>query len=131
MRGTTYYLLELPITESDSHEDLGNWVQKLSIAVMTLWRHQLISTEAALTANIPGFTYGEFLLSCTAEEVIKLQPRAYVKPQNKTDKSDVVLLNDANNNFSQDQNSSNISDSSNPAHHSDRKTGEELDNEPE
>ena len=51
--------------------------------------------------------------------------------KNKTGTADVVLLNDANNNFSHDQNASNISESSTTAHHSDMDTGKELDYEPE
>ena len=65
---------------------------------MTLWRQEMISTEVVLTANIPSFTYGNCLLSCTAEEVINMQPRA--KHKNKTDTDDVVLLNDSKNNSS-------------------------------
>ena len=109
--------LELPIRETQSHEDLRNWIQNLSVAVITLWSQEIISAEVVLTAKIPSFTYGDCLLSSTVDEVIKMQPRAMVMPKNKTDTADAVLLNDVNNNFSQDQHASNISESSTTAHH--------------
>ena len=93
----------------------------------------MISFEAALTANVPGFMYGECLLSCTAEKVAKMQPKAYATTQNKTDTLYVVHLNAANNNLSQDQNASTISDTSITAYPSqdDMETAEELDYKPE
>ena len=47
---------EPPIKETASHEELGRWIHKLSTAMMTLWTKQFISFEAALAANVPGFT---------------------------------------------------------------------------
>ena len=67
--------LEFPIRESKSHEDLRNLIQTLSVAVMTLWSQELISTEVALIPNIPSFPYGD----------------CHIKPKNKTDTADVVL----------------------------------------
>ena len=57
-----------------------------------------------------------------------MQPRAIVKPKNKTVTADMVVLNDANDNFSQDQNASNISESSTTVTWT---PGEELNYEPE
>ena len=71
---------------------------------MTLWSQDIISADVALTAKIPVFPYGECLLKCTADQVIIMQPMAIVKPMNNTDTADVEILNDANNNISQDQN---------------------------
>ena len=92
-------------------------------AVMTLCSQQLISFEAALNVNVPGFTYGELLLGCTVKELAKKQPRAYVTPQNETDTLPVAHLKDANNNPGKVTNASQPTPS--------RKTQSRLDYKPE
>ena len=105
-----------PIRDTQSHEEVKNWIQKLSVAVMTLWSQDIISADVALTAKIPIFTYCECLLQFTAEQVTMMQTMAMVKPRNY-DTDDVENVNDANNNNSQDHNASFVSESSDTAHH--------------
>ena len=51
-------------------------------SVMTLWSQDAISTDVALTAKIPIFTYGKCLLKCIAEHVLIMQPMTILKPRN-------------------------------------------------
>ena len=79
---------------------------------MTLWSNNAVSTDVALTAKIPVFTYGEW----SHEHILMIQPLAMMMPLNlEVEDGEVVEVNAANNN-SHDPKPFSVSESTISAH---------------
>ena len=90
---------EAPVSDTQDHDDIKEWLQKLGSVVMTLWNQEAVTMEVARTAGMPEFTYGEVLLKSSAEHVNLMQPLPMqVEMCLEIEEGELVTVDDCNNN---------------------------------
>ena len=56
-------LVEEPIKDTGSQDEIGEWVHRLAVTLMILFINGQISYKVAVASKEPAFTYGQMLLN--------------------------------------------------------------------
>ena len=61
---------ESPVSDTQDHDAIKEWLQKISSVLMTLWNQEAVTMDVARATGMHEFTYGEILLKSSPDNVI-------------------------------------------------------------
>jgi hypothetical protein len=90
---------ESPARMTQDHDSIKELLQKLSTVALSLWNQEAVTMESASATGMPVLTYGEILLKCSLEIVLRMQPLPMLEElSSKSEEEEVVPVDDVNNN---------------------------------